>query len=108
MDTAQALRDARRRSGLTQQQLAERTGTSQAAISAYEGGSKQPSVETLSRLLAASGARLTVEATAPVTAPRSRRDLAKAGRTLLEVLDLASHLPTRHEPELRFPRLGTT
>ncbi|MEA2346282.1 MAG: hypothetical protein QOG62_69 [Thermoleophilaceae bacterium] len=107
MDTAQALRDARRRSGLTQQQLAEKTGTSQASVSAYESGSKRPSVDTLSRLLAASGSRLVVEAAAPAASPPSRRDQAKAGRILLQVLDLAAHLPVRHDAELRFPRLGT-
>ena len=53
MDAAASLRDARRRAGLTQAELARRAGTSQATISAYEHGRKEPSVETLGRLLAA-------------------------------------------------------
>lgn len=46
---------ARRRASLTQQALAERAATSQAAISAYESGRRSPSVSTLCRILAAAG-----------------------------------------------------
>ena len=49
------IRIARRQAGLTQQTLAERAGTSQAAVSAYESGRRSPSVDTLCRLLAAAG-----------------------------------------------------
>lgn len=106
MDTATTLRAARERAGLSQTDLAARTGTSQAAISAYERGRKQPSIATLDRLLAATGARLAV-----VPAPRravvpSAAQLARAGRGLEEVLALAEALPVRHRAELRFPRLG--
>jgi transcriptional regulator with XRE-family HTH domain len=106
MDTAKVLRDARHRAGLTQAELADRTGTSQATISAYESGSKRPSVDTLSRLLAETGSRLVVEAGGPAVVGRSPRDHARAARTLLDVLDLAAQLPTRHERHLAFPRLG--
>jgi transcriptional regulator with XRE-family HTH domain len=106
MDTAKVLREARRRAGLTQAELAERSGTSQATISAYESGAKHPSVETLSRLLAETGSRLVVEEGSPAVATRSSRDHARAARTLLDVLELAAQLPVRHEPRLRFPRLG--
>jgi hypothetical protein len=34
-------------------------------------------------------------------------ELARRGRVLLQVLALAEALPTRHEPDLRFPRLPT-
>jgi transcriptional regulator with XRE-family HTH domain len=105
MDVRIGLRDARRRAGLTQAALARRAGTSQATVSAYERGSKQPSVETLDRLLAAAGARLVVEpAAAPVVCPPPER-LVRAGRSLVDVLLLAEALPTRHEAGLRFPRL---
>lgn len=100
---AKALHDARRRAGLTQSELAERAGTSQAAISAYESAAKEPSVSTLSRLLVAAGARLTVEP-ARVLEPSAAQH-ARAARALLDVLELAEALPTRHEPDLRFPRL---
>ncbi len=55
MDAAVILKAARRRAGLTQTQLAERAATTQSAIAAYEGGSKQPSMATLNRLVTGAG-----------------------------------------------------
>ncbi|MDQ4041801.1 MAG: helix-turn-helix domain-containing protein [Actinomycetota bacterium] len=108
MDAAATLRDARRRAGLTQAALAARAGTSQATISAYERGSKEPSLSTFERLLAAVGARLAVEeAQAPVVVPSAAR-LARSGRILEDVLALDEALPVRHDRELRFPRLPTS
>ena len=105
MDVAAALRAARRRAELTQAELAARAGTSQATVSAYESGRKQPSLATTARLLAATGSRLTVEpAERPVVHVAEDR-LARAGRSLVEVLGLAEALPTRHEHTLHFPRL---
>ena len=105
MDTGITLLEARRRGRLTQAELAQRAGTSQATISAYEHGHKQPSVGTLVRLLAVAGSRLTVQHDRqPVLRPSPAQE-ARAGRTLLDVIALAEALPTRHEPELRFPRL---
>jgi len=99
------IRDARLRRGLTQIQLATQAGTSQATLSAYESGAKQPSLDTLSRLLAQAGARLVVVHDArPVRQP-SRAELQRAGRTLVEVLDLAEALPVRHTRELQSPRV---
>jgi len=105
MDAATSIRDARERARLTQAELARRAGTSQATISAYEHGRKAPSIETLGRLLAAAGTRLTTApAATPVVRP-SKAQLARAGRALVDVMLLAEALPTRHEPELRFPPL---
>jgi transcriptional regulator with XRE-family HTH domain len=106
MDIAADLRDARRRAGLTQAQLASRTGTSQATISAYESGRKEPSVGTLDRLLSATGSRLAVVAgSRPVVQPSAAQH-ARVSRALADVLALAEALPARHEPRLRFPPLG--
>ena len=105
MDASATLRSARTRAGLTQADLAVRAGTSQATISAYESGSKQPSVATFSRLLAAAGARLVVAPAALVVEP-SPAELKKAGETLAEVIALAEALPVEHDPKLRFPRLA--
>jgi transcriptional regulator with XRE-family HTH domain len=105
MDAAPALRAARQRSGLSQAALAARAGTSQATVSAYESGRKQPSVATLSRLLAAAGSRLAIEpAERPVLQVGEDR-LTRRARTLEQVLGLAEALPTRHERTLRYPRL---
>ncbi|MFY9581125.1 MAG: helix-turn-helix transcriptional regulator [Gaiellaceae bacterium] len=51
MTTGELLRDARRRHGLTQVQLAARARTSQAAISRIERDVVSPSVDTLRALL---------------------------------------------------------
>jgi transcriptional regulator with XRE-family HTH domain len=106
MEAAVALRDARVAAGITQAELAQRASTSQATISAYENGSKQPSVATLSRLLAATGSRLTVaRAAQPVLEP-STRQLKRTARALADVLALAEALPVRHRRELKYPRLA--
>ncbi len=97
MDASREIREARRRAGLTQAELARRSGTSQATLSAYENGRKEPSVSTLTRILGAAGAQLTVEP----------GPFAANGRVLEQVIELAALLPTRHERTLRFPRLPT-
>jgi transcriptional regulator with XRE-family HTH domain len=100
------LRDARTRSGLTQAELASRSGTSQAALSAYERGRKDPAASTASRILAAAGHRLVAEpAGRPVVTP-SPAELAERGRILAQVIDLAERLPGRTARELRYPPLG--
>jgi transcriptional regulator with XRE-family HTH domain len=58
------LRDARRRHGLTQKQLAIRARTSQAAISRIERGLVSPTVETLQKLLAMVNEELVLDARA--------------------------------------------
>jgi transcriptional regulator with XRE-family HTH domain len=56
------LRDARRRHGVTQAQLAARARTSQAAISRIERGVVSPSVATLASLLELLNEELVLEA----------------------------------------------
>ena len=51
MTAGELLRDARKRHGLTQRQLAIRARTSQAAISRIERGVVSPTVDTLAELL---------------------------------------------------------
>jgi transcriptional regulator with XRE-family HTH domain len=103
VDVGVTLHAARTRAGLSQAELARRAGTSQATVSAYEGGAKQPSVATFSRLLAAAGARLTVEKR-PIAEP-APADLKRAGDTLAQVIRLAEALPVEHASRLRYPRL---
>lgn len=105
MNTAHVIREARRAAGLTQAELAERSGTSQATISAYEHGAKTPTAATLGRVLAAAGRRLiAVPASSAIRVP-STEELNKRARVLAQVIELAERLPTRPSPELRFPRL---
>ena len=55
MDPARILRQARRRAGLTQRQLAEKAGVPQSRIAKLESGAVIPRVDTLDGLLEACG-----------------------------------------------------
>lgn len=65
------LRDARRDADITQLQLAERAGTTQPAIAAYESAKRTPNIATLARLLDACEQDLEIAAR-----PRLRRGAA--------------------------------
>ena len=57
----QAMLDARKAAGLTQKELAMRTGIAQADISKLENGNANPSLRTLQRLAEGLGMKLKVE-----------------------------------------------
>jgi ribosome-binding protein aMBF1 (putative translation factor) len=57
---ASALIEARGRAGLTQEQLAQRMKTTQAAIARLESGRFKPSTRTLERFAEATGTRLKI------------------------------------------------
>jgi transcriptional regulator with XRE-family HTH domain len=82
--TTSLLREARERAGLTQQQLAERSGVAQSTISAYESGKREPGVNALRTLLLAAGFDLTLRERNPTP--------EEAGRILFDVLGLADAL----------------
>ena len=56
-----AMIDARKASGLTQKQLAEKTGIAQADISKLENGNANPSLRTLQRLAEGMGMHIRLE-----------------------------------------------
>lgn len=58
---ANALIKARAKAGLSQEEVAARMGTSQAAVARLEGGKGNPSKRTLERYAAAVGSRLRIE-----------------------------------------------
>jgi transcriptional regulator with XRE-family HTH domain len=64
VNAGQLLREARKRHGLTQKQLAIRARTSQAAVSRIERGLVSPTIETLEKLLAMVNEELVLEARA--------------------------------------------
>lgn len=66
-----ALIEARAGAGLTQEQVAQRMGTTQAVIARLEGGRVRPSTRTLERFAKATGTRLKIsfEPETPVHAP---------------------------------------
>jgi len=85
------VREGRRRAGLTQQELADRAGTTQSAVARLEAGRTAPSLETVERLLRLCGLQLIVEL-APVDDSDARQAAALDGLT----------------PEQRARRLGRT
>ncbi len=60
-DIIQAMIDARKDQNLTQKELSERTGITQADISRIEKGTRNPSLEMLKRLAQGLGMQLKVE-----------------------------------------------
>ena len=67
----QAMINARKRSGLTQKQLAEKTGINQGDISRMENGNGNPSLRTLQRLAAGMGMQMHLTFT-PISRPEAR------------------------------------
>jgi transcriptional regulator with XRE-family HTH domain len=80
------VREARRRAGLTQAQLAARAGTSQPAIARYERGRAMPDIATLDRVVEACGFELRLVLAAP-DARRRANEQAALERTVEERLD---------------------
>ena len=89
----------RRESGLTQAEIARRTGIHSCVLSAYEHGRRQPSVAALARIAAVGGQVVRVDS--PSIESSSRR----AGKILVQVLDLAEQLPYRPRRDLAYPPL---
>lgn len=61
MSSATIVRNARKRAGLTQAELAGRLGKSQSEIGRWERGEVQPSFETLQRIAGACGLDLVAQ-----------------------------------------------
>ena len=61
MAIVQAMIDAREKSGMTQKELSEKTGITQADISRLENGNANPSLKTLQRLAEGMGMTLKLE-----------------------------------------------
>ncbi len=84
MDSANLIREARRRAGLSQADLARRAGTSQPTLARYESGSVAPRLDTVARLLEASGHDLVL-----ASSPKVRRgavpmaEVAQQVRTII-------------------------
>lgn len=108
MTPAQLLAAVRRRRSLTQSELAQRAGTSQPVISAYEHGRRDPTFGTLSKLIEAGGERLVIDAR-PVPDVTPAVSLEEHARRLADVLSVADAIPTRPRGRvLRAPRLIST
>jgi transcriptional regulator with XRE-family HTH domain len=92
------VREARRRAGLTQADLARRAGTTQSAVARTERGRTAPSLEQLTRLVRAAGFDLDIRLT-----PADDHDWSMAKRNLgLDVDTRVRNL----ERAVRFSRAG--
>lgn len=87
---AQLLSTARRRRGLSQRELARRSGVAQPLISAIETGRRQPGADLLLGLLRATGYDLELRDT--VAASR------ESAKKLEQVVALGAALPARRKP----------
>jgi transcriptional regulator with XRE-family HTH domain len=100
------IRAVRRRHGLSQAEMARRAGTSQPVISAYEHGRRDPSYETLRRLVEAGGEQLHLDAAPPTSDLPLPDSLEEHARRLIDVLSLVDAVPIRsRSPLLDAPRL---
>lgn len=76
------MREARKRAGLTQAQLAERADTTQSSIARLESGRTRPALEDVERLLRLCGFQLIVE-----LAPYDDSDIVQAEALLRRTPD---------------------
>lgn len=90
----------RAQSGLSQAELARRAGFPRSVVNAYLHGNREPGSDTLARLASAGGFELQLAPRKPPVDPQ------RAGRILVEVLELAEALPFRPRPDLDYPRLS--
>ncbi len=89
----------RRVSGLSQAEIARRSGLQSSVLSAYEHGHRQPSVAALARIARAAGLELEISRLADAEA------LERSGRVLRDVLELADRMPSKPRGELTYPPL---
>lgn len=80
--------------------MARRAGLPRSVVNAYVHGTREPGVDALSRLAAAGGLELKLDRRKPPV------DAERAGRILVQVLELAEALPFRPKADLDYPRLS--
>ena len=65
MSLVDLVREARRRAGLTQAELADRAGVPKSTVGRIESGARTPSTELVERLVRAAGLEVTVSLSEP-------------------------------------------
>ncbi len=88
-----------RRSGLSQAELARRAGIPRSVLNVYLHGGREPSAGALVKIATAGGFDLELAERKPPVDPE------RAGRILVQVLELAEALPFRPRAEMQFPPL---
>jgi transcriptional regulator with XRE-family HTH domain len=89
-----------KRSGLSQAELARRAGMPRSVVNVYLRGHREPGANALGRLAAAGGFELDLKRRSPPVDPE------RAGKILVQVLELAEALPYRPRRELGYPPLA--
>lgn len=98
----ECLARARREAGLSLRELARRAGTSHATLSAYERGTKSPTLLTFLRIIEACDFAVDM-----CYRPRIRQSHGVArGQELVEVLRLAAQFPGRPSRTLQVPNFA--
>jgi uncharacterized protein len=92
--------EIQRRSGLSQAELARRAGIPRSVLNVYLRGRREPGTGTLLRLATAAGLSLQLDKR------ESPVDPERAGRILVQVLELAEALPFRPRSEMQYPPLA--
>jgi len=87
-------------SGLSQAELARRAGLPRSVLNVYLKGRREPGADALIRLAGAAGFDLSLERREPPVDPE------RAGKILVQVLELAEALPFRPRAEMAFPPLA--
>jgi transcriptional regulator with XRE-family HTH domain len=98
MEGGSLVREARRRAGFTQTELAERSGTTQSAIARLERGRTDPDVGRVTRLVRACGFDVV-----PTISPLDDADWSLARTNLALTVDQRAR---QHAAALRFARAG--
>jgi transcriptional regulator with XRE-family HTH domain len=88
------------RSGLSQAELARRAGIPRSVLNVYIRGHREPGGDALIRIASAGGLDLNLRERRPPVDPE------RAGRILVQVLELAEALPFRPRAEMQFPALA--
>jgi transcriptional regulator with XRE-family HTH domain len=96
---ASLIEEIRRRSGLSQAELARRAGLPRSVVNVYLKGRREPGADTLARLAAAGGFQVGLAPRRPPVDPE------RASTILTQVLELAEALPYRPRSELDVPNL---
>jgi transcriptional regulator with XRE-family HTH domain len=96
---AELIQRIRRTSGLSQAELARRAGLPPSVVSAYEHGRRQPSVSALARIARAAGMELELSGLS------DEANLERAGKVLIDVIELADRMPSKDRGELAYPPL---
>lgn len=99
-DAATLLNDILRRSELSQAELARRAGMPRSVLSVYLHGRREPGTDAMLKLAAAAGLGIRLEERRPPVDPE------RAGRILVQVLELAEALPFRPRAENEYPLLA--